>query len=350
MLLFLIVALVLLLGLTASLARLGHCFRLNRKQARLYQELSLEVGRLRQAEERHQLMFSANPYPMWIYDCETLRFLAVNDAAVGTYGFSQEEFLAMTLPDIRSPEAPALKDVASQCKSGLDSLGIWRHRRKDGSLLLAEVRAFRFEENGRERELVLSHDVTQRREVEEALQHSQADLRSLVDNAPLGICRSSVEEDCCGTANSTLREMLGGYTIEEWVRLKMSKDVWADPKDRGRMIEILRRNLHIKGFETNFLRRDGSTVRVRLSGVLIEDAGGNEYFQGYVEDMTEQSTLEQQVRQAQRLEAVGRLAGGMAHDFNNVLVVIKLSTELMLRQITPESPLSKPLLQVLQCG
>ena len=63
-------------------------------------------------------------------------------------------------------------------------------------------------------------------------------------------------------------------------------------------------------------------------------------------DMTEQSALEQQVRQAQRLEAVGRLAGGMAHDFNNVLVVIKLSTELMLRQITPESPLSKPLLQV----
>jgi signal transduction histidine kinase len=62
--------------------------------------------------------------------------------------------------------------------------------------------------------------------------------------------------------------------------------------------------------------------------------------------MTEQSALEQQVRQAQRLEAVGRLSGGMAHDFNNLLVVIKLSTELMLRQITPDSPLSKPLLQV----
>ena len=62
--------------------------------------------------------------------------------------------------------------------------------------------------------------------------------------------------------------------------------------------------------------------------------------------MTQQSTLEQQVRQVQKLEAVGRLAGGMAHDFNNVLVVIKLSTELMLRQITPDNPLSKPLLQV----
>ena len=85
---------------------------------------------------------------------------------------------------------------------------------------------------------------------------------------------------------------------------------------------------------------------VRISGSLIRDADGAEHFEGYVEDMTQQSTLEQQVRQVQKLEAVGRLAGGMAHDFNNILVVIKLSTELMLRQITPDNPLSKPLLQV----
>jgi len=347
MLLFLIVALVLSLGLGAILVLFGRHSPLSRKRARLCQELSLEVERLRRAEERHQLMFSANPYPMWIYDCETLRFLAVNDAAVSTYGFSREEFLAMTLLDLRRPEeAPALKNILSEHKDGFNSPGIWRHRCKDGSLLVAEVRVFRFEENGRKRELVLSHDVTQRREMEEALQQSQAYLRSLVDNAPLGICRSSVEGDNCDTANSTLREMLGGYSLEEWLRLKMSTDVWADPKDRGRMMEILRRSLRIKGFETNFLRRDGSTIRVRLSGVLVEDADGSEHFEGYVEDMTEQSALEQQVRQAQRLEAVGRLAGGMAHDFNNVLVVIKLSTELMLRQITPDSPLSKPLLQV----
>ena len=227
----------------------------------------------------------------------------------------------------------------------LNGPGVWRHRRKDGSLLLAEIKSFDLKRTDIAGTGSFPLTMPNAPGVEEALQHSQAHLRSLVDNAPLGICRSSVEEDCCDTANSTLREMLGGYTLEEWGRLKMSKDVWADPKDRGRMMEILRRTFRIKGFETNFLRRDGSTVRVRLSGVLIEDAEG-EHFQGYVEDMTEQSALEQQVRQAQRLEAVGRLAGGMAHDFNNVLVVIKLSTELMLRQITPESPLSKPLLQV----
>jgi PAS domain S-box-containing protein len=188
--------------------------------------------------------------------------------------------------------------------------------------------------------------MTKRRLIEEALRRSQAALQSLVDNAPFGICRTSLEGDYYETMNSTLREMLGGYSLEEALQLRISKQVWADPKDRDRFIELVRRNLSTKGFETNFRRRDGSTLPVRISGFLVRDADGTEHFEGYAEDMTQQSTLEQQVRQVQKLEAVGRLAGGMAHDFNNVLVVIKLCTELMLREITPESPLSKPLLQV----
>jgi PAS domain S-box-containing protein len=142
-------------------------------------------------------------------------------------------------------------------------------------------------------------------------------------------------------------KILGGYSLDEAMRLKISTQVYSDPKDRGRLIEILRRNRTIQGYELNLLRRDGSTVPVRISGSLTRDAHTNtEYFAGYVEDMTQQSALEQQVRQVQRLEAVGRLAGGVAHDFNNILVVIKLSTELMLAQTTPDNPLSKPLLQV----
>src|SRR5271166_3866314 len=157
---------------------------------------------------------------------------------------------------------------------------------------------------------------------EDSLRRSQASLHSLVDNAPLGICRTSIEGDCYETLNSTLREMLGGYSLEEALQLDISKQVWADPKDRGRMLEILQRSFRVKGFETNFRRRDGSTIPVRISGSLARDKeNGVEHFEEYVEDMTQQSTLQQQVRQVQKLEAVGRLAGGMAHDFNNILVV-----------------------------
>ncbi len=113
------------------------------------------------------------------------------------------------------------------------------------------------------------------------------------------------------------------------------------------LIDVLRRSGKVKGWETTLKRRNGTLIPVRLTGLLTPAADGKpELFSTYVEDITQQSTLERQVRQVQKLEAVGRLAGGMAHDFNNVLVVIKLSTEMMLGQITPDSPFSKPLLQI----
>ena len=285
---------------------------------------------------------------MWVYDCATLRFVSVNDAAVRTYGFSREEFREMTLLEIRPPEdKPTFVDSMNDVHLGLNSGGIWRHRRKDGSLLFAEIGAFRFEKGGHCYELVLANDVTQRNLMEEALRQSQASLQSLVDSAPFGICRTLLDEDRFESLNPAMLKILGGYSLDEAMGLKISTQVYSDPKERGRLIEILRRNGRIQGCEVSLLRRDGSTVPVRISGSITRNPQtGMESFAGYIEDMTQQSVLEQQVRQVQKLEAVARLAGGVAHDFNNILVVIKLSTELMLAQTTPDNPLCKPLLQV----
>ena len=109
-------------------------FRGDRELVRLRQELAVESARLRDAENQQQLLFSANPYPMWVYDCVTLRFVSVNDAAVRTYGFSREEFLGMTVLDIRPPEEkPTLLDYVNHIHLGINDSGLWRHRRKDGS-------------------------------------------------------------------------------------------------------------------------------------------------------------------------------------------------------------------------
>jgi PAS domain S-box-containing protein len=344
----LIVIVALVIGVAVLLWLLRCKLRSDRELVRLRQELAAESAHLRDAENQQQLLFSANPYPMWVYDCATLRFTSVNDATVRTYGFSPEEFLGMTILDIRPPEEkPTLLDYVNHLHLGLNSTGIRRHRKKDGSLLFVEVRGFAFERNGGSYELTLANDVTQRILMEEALRQSQALLQSLVDRAPFGIIRSLLEGDRFESLNPAMLKILGGYSLDEAMRLKISTQVYSDPKERGRLIEILRRNKTVQGYELNLLRRDGSTVPLRISGSFVRDPHTNaEYFTGYVEDMTQQSALEQQVRQVQKLEAVARLAGGVAHDFNNILVVIKLSTELMLAQITPDNPLSKSLLQV----
>jgi PAS domain S-box-containing protein len=241
-------------------------------------------------------------------------------------------------------------EAASERHNGYSTAGVWRHRRKDGSILFVEIMAFEYQRDGRPQELILAVDITDRHRMEEALQESQASLQALVDNAPFGIAQALVDEGRAKTMNPAMRELLGGYSAEEALQLRITDQVYAVPKERDRLLEVLRRNGRIEGWETSFRRRDGSTVPVRISGYLSGGNGKPEVFSPYVEDMTRQTTLEQQVRQVQKLEAVGRLAGGMAHDFNNILVVIKLSTELMLAQITPESPFSKPMLQILNAA
>lgn len=95
---------------------------------------------LRESEDRYRLLFASNPLPMWVYDLETLSFLEVNDAAIYRYGYSREEFLSMTIKDIRPPEdVPALLASVSGANRGLDEAGTWKHRKKDGQIIDVEI-------------------------------------------------------------------------------------------------------------------------------------------------------------------------------------------------------------------
>ena len=125
---------------------------------------------LEDSERRYRDLFDRNPHPMWVFDFETLRYLAVNDAAVATYGYSRAEFLSMTIADIRPPEdVPALLvDVAAPIGSYRPS-GLWRHRRKDGTQIDVEVTAHDLEFDGRKARLVAAVDVTERRRLEAQL-------------------------------------------------------------------------------------------------------------------------------------------------------------------------------------
>jgi len=119
---------------------------------------------VRSSEKQYRLLFQGNPNPMWVFDLETLAFLEVNEAATSHYGYSREEFLAMTIADVRAPEKDdAHKNIAL---NAADRSHVWRHRRKDGSLIDVEVIWSPIVFRNRFAALALAADVTERRRVE----------------------------------------------------------------------------------------------------------------------------------------------------------------------------------------
>jgi PAS domain S-box-containing protein len=147
---------------------------------------------LRESEERHRKLFDNNPHPTWVFDRETLRFLAVNDAAVRKYGFSRDEFLAMTLKDIRPPEdIPALLETVKNLGEGNESSGAWRHRLKDGTLIDTENTSYALTFLGRAARVVVAVDITQRKRDEAEKREFTESLA--VTNQELGLRNREVE-------------------------------------------------------------------------------------------------------------------------------------------------------------
>jgi PAS domain S-box-containing protein len=134
---------------------------------------------LNTTEASYRLLFDDNPLPMWVFDLETLSFLVVNDAAVSHYGYSRDEFLSMTIKDIRpTKDVPALLGALEKLRR-FDS-SVWTHRRKDGTLIDVEVIGHDTTFAGRPARLVLINDLTERRRAEEQVRRLNAELEQRV--------------------------------------------------------------------------------------------------------------------------------------------------------------------------
>jgi PAS domain S-box-containing protein len=140
-----------------------------------------------ESEEGYRLLFESNPHPMWIYDRDTLAFLAVNEAAIQHYGYSRDEFLGMSLKDIRpAQDVPWLLEKVSDIKPGMNSAS-GRHLKKDGLLVNVEIVSHTLQFRGRRAELVLATDVTdsetaQAKKLRRADTHGSDPLEKFQDN------------------------------------------------------------------------------------------------------------------------------------------------------------------------
>ena len=277
---------------------------------------------LRHSEERYRLLFHSNPLPMWVFDCQTLAFITVNEAAITHYGFSREEFLRMTIRDIRPPQdVVKLLKATSRPLKGLGNVELWRHRKKDGTIIDVEITSHSLSLNGREAELVLAHDVSERVRSEEKLRESEERFAKAFRSSPLPITISTLQEGRYVDVNDAFSKMLG-YTHDETIgHTAIDLRFWPSPRDRERFVQQLQNFGRVNFFETQLLPKDGEPRAVQISAELLQ-FGETPCVLAISNDVTEQKRLEQQLRQAQKMEAVGRLAGGVAHDFNNVLGVI----------------------------
>jgi len=185
---------------------------------------------------------------------------------------------------------------------------------------------------------------------EEALRHSEARYRSLVQSAVYGIYRSKLD----GTfldVNPALITMLGYSTAEEVLALKPKRDVFLEPGEQARLAQEFRRGTRLDNLEVRWKRKDGNLITVRLNGRIVNSPEGTEEaLEVIAEDVTERRVLEDQFRQVQKMEAVGRLAGGVAHDFNNLLMVISGYTEVLLEQTRKSEPLHAKMVAIQQAA
>ena len=131
---------------------------------------------LRNSEQTYRMMFESNPNPMWIYETDSLRFLSVNAAAISRYGYSREEFLAMTLKEIRPKNSEVLIDDVAKMAEGRHDSGVWNHRKKDGTVIDVEIISHNLKIDGKYARVVLAHDITERKRAEDELKRARIEL------------------------------------------------------------------------------------------------------------------------------------------------------------------------------
>ncbi len=280
-----------------------------------------EAGMLA-SEARYRSLFDRLPAPMWVYDYGSLRFLDVNQAAIDQYGWTREEFLRMTIRDIRPVEDLAAFDARLKARSpGVTIGGRFRHRRKDGGVIEAEVASQEVLFGGMRARLVLATDVTARVRMEEDVQR----FVSLVENAGDFIAMVSpdwrvVYLNKAGRALVGLpaESMVGDVPITGLWHPESQEAVWRDVLPRlaaGQSWDFDGRLRHV---------RTGEPIDVECNAFGIRDAKTGRVLAGafVVRDLTERKRVDEHLRQAQRMEAIGRVAGGVAHEVNNMMTVI----------------------------
>jgi len=282
-----------------------------------------------ESEASFQLLFHQHPLPMWVVDATSLAFVAVNDAAVKKYGYSREEFFQMTMDQIAIPMEDTGEASGDELSQGASTA--WQHKRKDGATLFVESTWHEIPFAGRDAVLVLTLDRTEQRRAEQR-NREQANLLNLASDAIIVRDLDNVVLFWNQGA-----ERLYGWTTEEMIG-KKSIDTFVKTRAFEAEIELLKSGFWIG--QLDHQSKDGRTIIVNSRWTLVRDDDGKPKSVLVIDtDVTETKKLESQFLRAQRLEGIGTLASGIAHDLNNILSPILMSCGILRREFEDEDTL-----------
>jgi two-component system cell cycle sensor histidine kinase/response regulator CckA len=252
-------------------------------------------------------------------------------------GYSLEELRSSSsFEQIHPDDRERVKAAAVEARrTGVGRPMEYRIRHKDGTWRVLESTAsvIRNTKGDAEKLVIVNRDVTERNVAAQALQRSEANYKSMIEDAPYGIYRASLNGQFL-IVNPALEKMLGYESQDELLQTNLAKDIYRYPAEHPKLTETFVREHNFKDVEVEWKRKDGALITVRCSGWPVKDETGTvAYLEVFAEDVTERRRLERQLRMAQKMEAVGRLSGGIAHDFNNLLGVIMGYSQVMKRSL-----------------